>query len=503
MAVLTKGVTISTGDQVTAANLNNNVDNATFNTPADNTTLQVNGSGVLQVKDTGINLTTKVTGTLPVANGGTGVTGSTGTGSVVLSNSPTLVTPALGTPASGVATNITGLPLTSGVTGTLPVANGGTGVTSSTGTGSTVLSNSPTLVTPALGTPASGVATNITGLPLTTGVTGTLPIANGGTAATTAAGARTALGVTATGADTTYAYRANNLSDLANAGTARTNLGVTATGSDTTYAYRANNLSDLASASTARTNLGLGSLATASSVNDGNWSGTDLAVANGGTGSSTASAARTALGVAIGSDVQAYDSDLSAIAGLAKTNGNFIVGNGSAWVAESGDTARVSLGLPGVIATADCDGSTASGFATASAGAPSRSSRTTTALADHHAFFNPNGNVGAIYTEASATTYNTTSDGRLKENFRPIEQSGEIIDALNPCKFDWKAGSKGDCGVIAQEAHEVFPQAVVRGDDGDEVNQRWMVDYSRFVPLLLAEVKSLRARLTDLENAST
>ena len=81
MAVLTKGVTISTGDQVTAANLNNNVDNATFNTPADNTTLQVNGSGVLQVKDTGINLTTKVTGTLPVANGGTGVTGSTGTGS--------------------------------------------------------------------------------------------------------------------------------------------------------------------------------------------------------------------------------------------------------------------------------------------------------------------------------------------------------------------------------------------------------------------------------------
>ena len=85
---------------------------------------------------------------------------------------------------------------------------------------------------------------------------------DGGSTGLTASTGRTSLGVTATGSDTTYNYRANNLSDVASVSTARTNLGVTATGADTTYAYRANNLSDLASASTARTNLGLGTAAT-------------------------------------------------------------------------------------------------------------------------------------------------------------------------------------------------------------------------------------------------
>jgi len=80
--------------------------------------------------------------------------------------SPTLTTPALGTPASGVLTNATGLPLTTGVTGTLPVANGGTGVTTSTGSGANVLGTSPTIASPTItgtGTIAGTFTGNLTG----------------------------------------------------------------------------------------------------------------------------------------------------------------------------------------------------------------------------------------------------------------------------------------------------------------------------------------------------
>ena len=101
-------------------------------------------------------------GTPSSANLKTAVTDETGSGALVFATSPTLVTPALGTPSSGTLTNATGLPIVAGTTGTLSVARGGTGATTSTGSGAVVLATSPTLVTPALGTPASGNLANCT-----------------------------------------------------------------------------------------------------------------------------------------------------------------------------------------------------------------------------------------------------------------------------------------------------------------------------------------------------
>lgn len=111
--------------------------------------------------------------------------------------------------------------------------------------------------------------------------------------------------------------------------------------------------------------------------------------------------------------------------------------------------------------------------------------------------------IGSITQNGTtAVKYNTSSDLRLKTNVQPAGESGSIIDQLNIVQYDWKAdGHHVDFGGIAQEMHDVFPEAILAGDSDPEIiKDLWQVDWSVFVPLLLQEVKTLRQRVLALEN---
>ena len=199
------------------ASLTGNVSGSSGSTTGNAATVTTNANLTGHVTSVG---NAAVLGSFTSAQLATALTDETGTGAAVFATSPILVTPALGTPASGVMTNVTGTATAlniggnaatatnipySGLTGTVPTWNQNTtgnaatatnastvttnanltgavtsvgnaaslgsftsaqlatALTDETGTGANVFATSPTLVTPALGTPSSGVVTNLTG----------------------------------------------------------------------------------------------------------------------------------------------------------------------------------------------------------------------------------------------------------------------------------------------------------------------------------------------------
>jgi hypothetical protein len=197
------------------------VTGGTFTTP----TINVNDN-VLSIRDDGdtskilqfqcSGITTATTRTLTVPDANTTIVGTDATQTLT---NKTLVAPALGTPASGTLSNCTGLPIATGVSNlgtgvatfltTPSSANLAAALTDETGTGAAVFATSPTLVTPILGTPTSGTLTNCTGL----------PVAGGGTGISSA----TAYGVICGGTTSTAAFQP--LAALGAAGTILTSNG--------------------------------------------------------------------------------------------------------------------------------------------------------------------------------------------------------------------------------------------------------------------------------------
>jgi hypothetical protein len=185
-------------------------------------------------------------GIVQIVNGGTGLGAEPANGQLLIGDAINgyvlnTLTPASGIDVinapgnitisnTGVLSNIAGAGMSvSSATGNVTLTNtgvltinAGAGISISSATGDVTIGNTGVLS-------FSAGTTGLTPSSTSTGaitLAGTLGLANGGTGGTDAATARTNLGVTATGADTTYAFRANNLSDLASAATARTNLGL-------------------------------------------------------------------------------------------------------------------------------------------------------------------------------------------------------------------------------------------------------------------------------------
>jgi len=185
-------------------------------------------------------------------------------------------------------------------------------------------------------------------------------------------------------------------------------------------------------------------------------------------------------GLIVGTDIQAYNVNLANIAGLANSDGNFIVGNGSAFVAESGSDARDSLSL-----------GTGSDVQFDSFGVGTAASGTT----------------GEIRATNDVTAF-YSSDVALKENITNIPNPLEAIKKLNGVLFDWKkeyidqrGGEDGyfvrkkDVGVIAQEVEKVLPEAVAQRPDGVKA-----VKYDRLTCLLIEAVKQLQDKVDSLSN---
>jgi hypothetical protein len=408
---------------------------------------------------------------------------------------------------------------------------------STTGSGTVVaLATSPTFVTPILGTPTSVTLTNATGLPLTTGVTGTLPIANGGTGQTTASTAFNALSPITTTGDLIIGNGTNSATRLA--------IGANTyvlTSNGTTASWVAPSAGSGSSISNGTSNVTV------------NSSGGTVTIATAGT---TALTVDTSQNVGIGvtpntwntgggktlqltaGAISAYSTDnIQMVQNIYFNSGwiyktsnyatiyNQSVGQHTWFTAPSG-TAGNTASLTQVM-TLDASGKLLVGTTSAFSGSGINPRVTVSNTAgigligigssdvgmvtqpaantNYYAGFFLNSSstgVGNIFCTGSSTAYNTSSDYRLKHDIQPMTGALAKVQQLKPVTYKWNADNSQSQGFIAHELQAVVPECVTGEKDAVDAdgNPDYQgIDTSFLVATLTSAIQELSAQVTELK----